>query len=255
MNQIRLFIMSESQGMRRGLAAIFASDKSFDIIGEDGCEEESFVRAQQLQPDVILYGLKPGEDTAAMILKIKEACPYTKIFVFITNNTGDEVRAAINAGIDGCISETMLPCHLVKAVELTCKAGVMCLPWSLKRLLKQNEPSPGCGTSTENNNGAGTANCETNLILPLTAREVEIYKLIVHNYSNKEIGKKLYISQPTVKTHVSSILRKLGLNNRTELILFEVQHKYLMYLGDANHEKALNEYKKSSSNVIQKADV
>lgn len=233
MNQIQLFIMSNNQGMRQGLSAIFASDKSFDITGVSGCEEETFAKVQQIQPDVILYGLKPGENVAVMIQTVKEVCPYTKIFVFSTNNTDEEVRTAINAGIDGCINEAMLPCHLVKAVELTCKAGVMCLPWSLKRILDQNENLLGCGTSTENK----TANCETNGRLPLTTRELEIYKLIVQNFSNKEIGEKLYISQPTVKTHVSSILRKLGLKNRTKLILFEMQHKYLTNMDDARNEK------------------
>ena len=236
MNQIRLSIISENQGVRQGLCAIFASDESFDIISVGDCQEETFLKAQQKQPDVILYGLKLGENVVGIIHLIKEVCPYTKIFVFSNNNTDEEVRAAINAGIDGCICETMLPCHLVKAVELTCKAGVMCLPWSLKHVLNQNKNLPECGTSIENK----TENGEINWSLPLitlTAREVEIYKLIIQNYSNKEIGKTLYISQPTVKTHVSSILRKLGLKSRTELILFEMQHKYLMNMDDAIDKK------------------
>lgn len=233
MNQIQLFIISDNQGMRQGLSAIFASDKSFDIIGVSGWEDGTLANVQHIQPDVILYGLKSGENVAAMIQLVKEVCPYTKIFVFSTSNTDEEVRTAINAGIDGCISETMLPCHLVKAVELTCKAGVMCLPWSLKRVLNQNENLSMCGTNMDKK----SENCETNGRLPLTTRELEIYKLIVQNFSNKEIGEKLYISQPTVKTHVSSILRKLGLKNRTKLILFDMEHKCLMNMDDERNEK------------------
>lgn len=232
MNQIQLFIISDNQAMRQGLSAIFASDDSFDIIGVSDCAEETFAKVQEIQPDVILYGLKPGENVAEIIQLIKECCPYTKIFVFSTSGTDEEVRMAINTGIDGCISDAMLPCHLVKAVELTCKAGVMCLPWSLKRVLNQNGNLPGWGTNIENN----TEIYEMNGRLPLTARELEIYKLIVQNYSNKEIGKILFISQPTVKTHVSSILRKLGLKNRTKIILFEMQHKHLINMDDAMNE-------------------
>jgi len=71
------------------------------------------------------------------------------------------------------------------------------------------------------------ADSETSVRLPLNGRELEIYKLIVQNYSNKDIGETLYISQPMVKTHVHNILNKLGLNNRTKIITYEMQHKHL----------------------------
>ncbi len=222
MNQIQLFIISDNKGMLQGLSAIFTSHKGFQIIGMNSCEEDTFNKIQQTQPDVILYGLEPGEDVTGIIQKIKDVCPYTKIFIFSTNNTDAEVRTAFNIGIDGCIPDTMLPCHMVNVIELTCKTGIMCLPWSLKSLLEKKENL--FETSIDNK----TENSEMNGRLPLTARELEIYKLIVQNYSNKEIGKTLYISQPTVKTHVSSILRKLGLKNRTKVILFEIQNNYLV---------------------------
>ncbi|WP_347488341.1 response regulator transcription factor [Desulfoscipio sp. XC116] len=232
MNKIQLFVLSDNQAMRQGLSAIFTSNKGFEIIGVSNCREDTAKNLQQIQPDVILYGLEPGENVAAIIQMIKKVCPYTKVFVFSTGSTYEEVRAAVNMGIDGCISETMLPCHLVSAIELTCKAGVMCLPWSLKCVFNNNENLPGCEMSVEDK----MENYEAGGRLPLTVRELEIYKLIVRNYSNKEIGKALYISQPTVKTHVSSILRKLGLKNRTKVILFEMHNKYLVNMDDVMNE-------------------
>ncbi len=219
---IRIFIMCEHQGTRRGLAAIFVTEAGFEITGKAGCDSKSVEEVQKIQPDAILFEKKSGEKSAEMIRLIKESCPYSKIFVFADNETDEEARAAIVLGIDGFLAKTMLPCHLVKVVELTCRTGIICLPGSLKRLVSNWKDTPG-PTLLSNNNGR--SNGKTKCKLPLTARELEIYELITQNCSNKEIGKKLYISQPTVKSHVSNILRKMGFSNRTELLLYEIQNK------------------------------
>lgn len=246
MNQIRLFIMCEFEGVRRGLSAIFSSDKSFDVLGVAGLHPETITDIQKFQPDAIICEIKSAEETAYTLEKIKEVCPYTKIFIFIDDDF-DLVQSSLVAGADGCLSKTMLPCHLVKVVELTCRAGILCLPGSLKQLVNRNNNQLAI-TGNENkksNNGQedettskdkGNTKWKSNL----TAREMEIYKLITQNYSNKEIGKALYISQPTVKSHVSSILRKLGINNRTQLIFYELQHK----ITENNHETTNNVFSK-----------
>lgn len=232
MHQIRLFVLCESQGVRRGLSSIFASENSFVVVGESGFDPDSLAEAQKIQPDVILCEFKPGEESLETIRLIKEACPYTRVFAFMDTDDLHELPAAIAAGIDGCLPRTMLPGHLVKAVDLACRTGILCLPGSLlKRMIGKRENIEEAVKSNGNGGGPSSGrdggNGETKLMLPLTAREMEIYKLITQNYSNKEIGKKLYISQPTVKSHVSSILHKLGLSNRTQLMLYEMQQKGL----------------------------
>lgn len=227
MFRIRLYIMCEHDGVRKGLSAIFEAENSFEVIGESGCDLDSIAEAQKFQPDAMLCEVKPGDEVTEMVKLIKDACPYTNVIIFVRNDNIDEARAALVAGADGCLSQTMLPTHLVKVVELTCRTGLLCLPGSLKRLLSEWESMPET-TANCSNAGIPGSKCEESINeqrwkFPLTARETEIYKLIVQNYSNKEIGKKLYISQPTVKSHVSSILRKMGLNSRTQIFLREMQ--------------------------------
>lgn len=230
MQQIRLVIMCEPRGIRRGLSAIFASADSFKVMGEVGCGPDSIAEAQKIQPDVIIVEIAAEEEIGKLLLLVKESCPYTKVLMFIKNDTVSEARAAILAGADGCLSKTMLPGHLVKAVELTCRAAVVCLPSSLKRLLNRQKDM---GVQLESQSNAenmilndSVGNGKLNWKFPITPREMEIYKLIVQNCSNKEIGEKLFISQPTVKSHVSSILRKMGLSSRTQLVLYDMHNKF-----------------------------
>ncbi|MCL2336681.1 MAG: response regulator transcription factor [Firmicutes bacterium] len=221
MSRIQIFIISDNQAMSSGLSAIFAAHDNFEIIGISDRADDAFQKIKTVQPDLILYGMRQGEKLAETVPLIKESCPYTKLFIFGSNTVKDELHTVFGAGIDGYIPQTMLPSHLVSVIELTCKAGVICLPGDLK-LSCFNQ------TVTHADNSDGELTDDTaNIKLPLTSRELEIYKLIVQNYSNKEIGNVLYISQPTVKTHVSSILRKLELKNRTKIILFEMKHRYL----------------------------
>lgn len=229
MHRIRLFIMCELQTVRQGLSAIFASERNFEVVGEAGCNLESIAEARKIQPDVMLCQVKNGEEGMEMIRLVRESCPYSKVFVFADGENGDEARAALAMGVDGCLTKTMLPCHLVGAVEIACRAGLLCLPGFLKDLVSGRGNAVGIAGGPESakreNPGGGGDNSELRSKYRLTTRELEIYRLIVKNYSNKEIGKELFISQPTVKSHVSSILRKMGLKSRTQLVLHEMQQK------------------------------
>lgn len=230
MHQIRLFIMCEQQGVRQGLSAIFTSEESFEVVGEAECGLDCITKAQQIQPDAIIFEMRSGKESIEKIRLVKETCPCTMLFALTNPDTVYDTRTAIAAGADSCLTKTMLPCHLVKAVELTCRTGVLCLPGPLKRILNEQENASYGEKNHENGEMPGVAENGANpdyVKFPLTTREMEIYRLVIKNYSNKEIGKKLFISQPTVKSHVSSILRKLGLNKRTQLVLYEMQNRYL----------------------------
>jgi len=125
------------------------------------------------------------------------------------------------------LTKTMLPGDLAKVVDLTCRAGVLCLPCFLSS--KDSILESTFNHINNNNKKVSVSNDGDNGKAKwkhlLTAREMEIYNLVIQSFSNKEIGKKLYISQPTVKSHVSSILRKMGLSTRTQLVFFEMQNK------------------------------
>lgn len=219
MHQIRLLVMCDSLVVRRSLAVIFASDSNFVVVGETECDSGSITEAKKLQPDAILGKIPPDDEKGITLIgQLKEACPYSRMFVFIDNDYNWEAYIALAAEVDGWLSKSMLPGDLVKAVELTCRAGVLCLPGFLKKIIR----GPKKIIDESSNTGGETEKCP---LLPLTIREMEIYQLLLQNNTNKEIGSKLFISQPTVKSHVSSILRKLGLSSRTQLVLNELQNR------------------------------
>jgi DNA-binding NarL/FixJ family response regulator len=227
MQKVRLMIVSEREMMHRGLEAILSSDPSFEIIGGTNDPEESVEEAREIQPDLVLFEPGPEGDGLAAVRRLKEACPCTAVVVFTDGDGPEEIRAAVKAGADGCLTKRMLPGQLKGALELICRAGVFCLPGSLRRFLgceEKSSLSPDQNGSTgPSENGAYEGGGEPGGRFPLTARELEVYRLLVQNYSNKEIARTLFISEPTVKSHVSSILRKLGLTSRTQIILNEIQ--------------------------------
>ena len=227
MHKIRMFIISEPQGVRQGLSAIFSSENSFHVVGEASCRLEHLTEIQKLQPDAILYDITSGEDVLSIIRHIKDTCPCTLLFALLDYNTIHEAHIAISAGVDSFLTKTLLPSDLVKAVELTCRTGILCIPDSLRRMVSEKEKLIADAKLDALNEAEIEKRKKRLEQFPLTAREMEIYKLVVKNLSNKEIGKKLYISQPTVKSHMSSILRKLGLSKRTQLILFELENHFL----------------------------
>lgn len=227
MQKVRLMIISERELMHRGLATILSSDPYFEIMGRPGNPEESVEEAREVQPDLVLFEPGGGRDGLAAVRRLKEVCPYTVVIVFTDGDGTEEIRSAVEAGADGCLTKRMLPGQLKSALELICRAGVFCLPGSLRRFFGGEEDGrSGTGKSGSPvllENGAFEGAGEPNGRFPLTARELEVYRLLVQNCSNKEIARTLFISEPTVKSHVSSILRKLGLTSRTQIIMNEMQ--------------------------------
>lgn len=214
MDKIRLLIANEDSMSRRGLAAIFSSESTFEVVG-DFSLEEAVEKSISLQPDVVLIDLNDEKSCHwPKIIQLKSECPCSLILALVGDDHNDRLAGLLSAqSIDGCVPKGIIRGCLVKTVELACRAGLLCLPGSFKRMVsfaRQDKPFVGgefkCGLP-----GNGEY---------LTKREMEILQLMAKNYSNRDIGRKLFISEPTVKTHVSSILRKLGQNNRAQAIVY-----------------------------------
>lgn len=217
MEKIRLIIVSEDTTSRRGLNAIFGIERAFDILGCVSLQE-ALEKAIDLQPDVILLDI-PGEEIAKCgqkISKIKHDCPCSIIISLVENEGCNYLTDFLERGIDSRIPRGIMRGCLVKTVELTCRAGVFCMPGSFRKMVASgNAP-----TERPYNNVNFGGNNTNGIIEALTRRETEILQLMAGNYNNQEIAGKLFISEPTVKTHVSSILRKLGQRNRAQAIVY-----------------------------------
>ncbi len=218
MDEIRLLIASEDSSARRGLAAIFNSEKAFQVLGSFTLDD-AVGKSAALQPDAVLLDIPQNllmQDNSDKINRMKRECPYSLVVALVENGPPDRLASILALGIDSCIPKNIMRGCLIKTIELTCRTGILCLPGSYKKMM--TIPAP------EINRSAGMLHCPATLNgEALTRREMEILTLMAANYSNREIACKLFISEPTVKTHVSSILRKLGKKNRAQAVVYSYQ--------------------------------
>ncbi|HBX24072.1 MAG TPA: hypothetical protein DEF34_10655 [Desulfotomaculum sp.] len=214
MDEIRLLIASDNSSVRRGLTAIFASEKAFQVLGGFTIDE-ALAKSVAQQPDAVLIDMP--RDIPVYIEKIsrvKQECPCSLVLALTESEQCERLADILALGVDSCVPKNMMRGCLVKTVELTCRTGIICLPGSFKRIVNFR------GVNAMAVNGVRLKNQATRNGENITRREMEILTLMARNHSNREIASKLFISEPTVKTHVSSILRKLGQNNRAQAIIY-----------------------------------
>ncbi|KAF1086299.1 Response regulator protein VraR [Sporotomaculum syntrophicum] len=219
MEKIRLVIVSEDVATRRGLNSIFSIEEAFDV---QGCISlsEALDKSINLQPDVMLMDIH-SEDIykyGQKISKIKQECPCSMIIALVENEQIEKLAEVLDTGIDSCIPRNIMRGCLVKTIELTCQAGIFCMPGSFRKIVLSNNML--LDKSDKNVHLSEFCTDTSAIMKTLTQREKEVLQLMAQNYSNREIASKLFISEPTVKTHVSSILRKLGQSNRAQAIVY-----------------------------------
>lgn len=217
MDRIRLLIVSDDASSRRGLTTIFSSEDIFDVVGSLP-QEEAIEKSIQIQPDVVLLDI--SEDIAEFsqrIKNIKDECPCSMVLALVENEQRISIAEIMGQGVDGFVPKGIIRGCLVKAVELACQSGLFCLPACYKKMVS-------IAVTEKVVKIEDYKSCINEKNEMLTRREMEVLQLMVKNYSNREIAAKLFISEPTVKTHVSSILRKLGLNNRAQVIIYSYKH-------------------------------
>ena len=216
MDKIRLIIVSDDPSSRQCLTAIFASENVFNVLGGFSLGEIND-KAAFFQPDAILIDIVDDAIKYIEVIKqLKNNCAYSLVFALLEKKHCENLYEGMFQYIDSCVQKGIMRGCLVKAVELACRAGLFYLPASLKKMISFTEPDIVSNYCVLKSN---LASGET-----LTRREMEILQLIAKSLSNREIANKLFISEPTVKTHVSNILRKLGQENRSQAIVYSYKN-------------------------------
>lgn len=190
---IRIMLVDDHAMVRQGFAALLRTVPGFEIVGEaaDGVQAVELFRKHR--PDVTLMDLRlPKMNGVDAIARIRGEVPGARIIVLTTYDGDEDIYRALQAGAKGYLLKGMDLTELTEAVR-TVHAG------------KSRIPSRVAEKLAERMGGA-----------TLTARELEVLQLIVAGKSNKEIGAALFISEATVKTHVNSLLSKLGVEDRTQ---------------------------------------
>jgi two-component system, NarL family, response regulator LiaR len=216
---IRVVVVDDQAIVRRGIKALLATEPDLDVVGEASDGEEAVRLVERLRPDVVLTDLvMPGLDGVEAIRRITERDPEARIVVLTSFATDDNVFPAIKAGALGYLLKDSEPEDLVRAIRQVHRGEPSLHPEIARKvLLELNRPPEREGTRTED---------------PLTARELDVLKLVARGLSNQQIAAQLVVGETTVRTHVSNILGKLQLASRTQAALYALRQGHVS-LADA----------------------
>ncbi len=212
---IRVLIVDDHAMVRQGLRTFLelqdASDLPIEVTGEAANGLEAVELSRQIQPDIVLLDLvMPEMDGLQATPKIIEASPKSRVIILTSFGDEERVLPAIRAGAQGYLLKDIPPAELVQAVREAYQGKVQLHPEVARKLMSlaaakdETEPS---AAATKSDDG-------------LTDREQEVLQLIADGMNNRDIAAKLVISEKTVKTHVSNILNKLNLDDRTQAAIY-----------------------------------
>jgi DNA-binding NarL/FixJ family response regulator len=206
-NVIRVLLVDDHQVVRRGLRTFLEVQGDIEVVGEAGDGEEGVARAMELRPDVILMDVKmPGTDGIEALRQLRAAENPARVLIVTSFTEQRTVVPALRAGAAGYVYKDVDPVALADAIRSVHAGHVLLQPEVAGALLSQEHPT-----------GTGRGNA-------LTEREREVLGLITDGRSNREIARALVLSEKTVKTHVSNILMKLDLADRTQAALWAVRN-------------------------------
>lgn len=203
---IRILIADDHPVVREGLHGLLSIKPDFEVIGaaEDG--EEAVLQARLLKPDVILMDLEmPRKNGLEAIKEIKASQPDVKILVLTSFTEDKKIFAALDAGALGCLLKDSSPQELIRAIRDVYQGQLTLHPAVARKMLHERE-------KPEDPNSL------------LTDREIEVLRLVAQGVDNHEIAEALIISLPTVRSHISNILNKLNLSNRSQAVLYALRH-------------------------------
>lgn len=207
---IRVLIVEDYQLIRRGIISNIARENDIEIVAEEDTTDQAVAKALELKPDVILMDLKLGDDdyggvTAAT--RIKEKLDGTKILILSFYDDIDHITRSIEAGVDGYLLKDVDKDDLIRAIRDIYDGKSVIHPTIANKMMKQMA------------SGERKDRKKNQILSLLSTREKEVYQHLTKGLCNKDIAAKLFISEATIKAHVSSILRKLKVSDRTQAVI------------------------------------
>lgn len=198
---VRVLVVDDQQLVRDGIASLLGLQPGVIVVGTAADGREAVARAVELRPDVVLMDVRmPGLDGVRAVAMLAERAPSCRTVMLTTFDDKHYVTAALRAGAVGYLLKDLPAAELAQAVRLA-HAGVAQFDAGVARHLAAATPP---GTAHE----------------ALTAREVDVLRLVAGGSTNREIARRLHLSEGTVKNHLSRILGRLGLRDRTQAAIY-----------------------------------
>lgn len=209
---IRVLIVDDQTVVRAGLTAIVGSDPEVEVVGEGGNGEEALALIETHAPDLVLMDLQmPVMNGVQATRRLKRDYPTLPILVLTTYAADEWVLDAVHAGAAGYLLKDTRPAELIGAIKGTVAGETFLDPAIAGKVLRQatrsqsHTPQP------------------TNLMENLSPRELDVLALVVKGLNNRQIGEKLHLATGTVRNHVSVIMAKLAVSDRTQAAVLAVK--------------------------------
>lgn len=215
MDKIKVLIADDVMILRQGLKAVLEQDEGLQVVALAENGKEAFEKCKVFRPDVVMMDMRmPDYDGSYGIKAIKEQCPDVKVLVLTTFDDEETIDKALSSGADGYILKEMEDAKVIASVK-SVFSGISVFGDGVYRVMRKRMEA-----GASENRQEMTSNEET----ILTARELDVVKLVAQGYDNKEIAGELYLAEGTVRNQISRILEKLELKDRTQLAVYAVKH-------------------------------
>lgn len=218
---IRVLIVDDHTVVRDGLNALLSAEPGFEVVGSAADGIEAVALVQQVNPDVILLDLvMPRMDGVQATIEIKRTNPEARILVLTSFAENHQVFSAIKSGAIGYLMKDTSSEDLIQAIRDTYHNKPALQPEIARKLMRDIQSQVG----------------QESLVSTLTEREIEILQQVALGKTNQEIADELFLSERTVRTHITNILAKLRLSNRTQAALYALREgiAHMRYVKDEN---------------------
>lgn len=211
-NPIRILLVDDHNLFRSGIRLLLSRNADFEVVGEASDGVEGIKRAKELRPDIVLLDLHmPGISGIETTQLLRQDVPQTHVILLTVSEDAADLSAGLKAGAAGYLLKNIDADYLLDSLKRVMNGDSVISTDMTKKLFAQirNDPAPAPVTPE---------------IDKLTPREREILTQLAVGLSNKEIARKLDVAESTVKIHLQSILKKLGLSNRVQAAIYAVGH-------------------------------